>query len=184
VGGHNVKMDRLRALCEELDFGNVETFIASGNVIFDASADGSQPDSSESEYAQTLERMIERHLHASLGYEVTTFIRSSAEVATIANYQPFSREELAAEGNTLFVAFLPGAPQDDAQEGLMALRNDVDDFHLHQSEAYWLRRHSVGESAFSGALLEKTMKTPATLRNANTVRRLAAKYAAPDPDSA
>jgi len=34
VGGHTVKMDTLRALFESLGFLNVETFIASGNVLF------------------------------------------------------------------------------------------------------------------------------------------------------
>jgi uncharacterized protein (DUF1697 family) len=37
VGGHIVKMDYLRSLFEELGFTNVETFIASGNVVFDSS---------------------------------------------------------------------------------------------------------------------------------------------------
>ena len=36
VGGHTVKMDRLRGLFESLGVLNVETFIASGNVIFEA----------------------------------------------------------------------------------------------------------------------------------------------------
>jgi hypothetical protein len=36
----------------------------------------------------------------------------------------------------------------------------------------------MSESAFSGALLEKAVGMPATLRNANTLRRLTAKYPA------
>jgi len=35
VGGHNVKMDALRALFESMKLASVETFIASGNVIFE-----------------------------------------------------------------------------------------------------------------------------------------------------
>ncbi|HXW01123.1 MAG TPA: DUF1697 domain-containing protein, partial [Anaerolineae bacterium] len=38
VGGHTVKMDYLRRLFEEMGFSKVETFIASGNVIFEAVA--------------------------------------------------------------------------------------------------------------------------------------------------
>ena len=38
VGGHTVKMAELKRLFEALGFTNVETFIASGNVIFDSSA--------------------------------------------------------------------------------------------------------------------------------------------------
>jgi uncharacterized protein (DUF1697 family) len=36
VGGHIVKMDHLRRLFEALELAEVETFIASGNVIFEA----------------------------------------------------------------------------------------------------------------------------------------------------
>jgi uncharacterized protein (DUF1697 family) len=36
VGGHLVKMDALRRHFEELGFDPVETFIASGNVMFEA----------------------------------------------------------------------------------------------------------------------------------------------------
>ena len=36
VGGHNVRMDDLKAVFERQGFRNVETFIASGNVIFNS----------------------------------------------------------------------------------------------------------------------------------------------------
>src|SRR5258706_8436007 len=38
VGGHTVKMDRLRTVFETLGFDEVETFIAIGNVLFDTRA--------------------------------------------------------------------------------------------------------------------------------------------------
>jgi uncharacterized protein (DUF1697 family) len=168
VGGHNVKMDDLRRLFEELGFSNVETFIASGNVIFDASDDD----------AQTLERRIEGHLRAALGYEVATFIRSAAELGDIVGYQPFPAAELEAEGTSLYVAFLPGPPGEEAKARLMAFRTDIDDFHVHGRELYWLCRTRLSESRFSGGLLEKTLKMPATMRNSTTVKKLAAKYPA------
>ena len=71
VGGHTVKMDALRELFEALGFEQVETFIASGNVIFETT---------ETDTA-ALERRIETHLQAALGYAVATFLRSDAEVA-------------------------------------------------------------------------------------------------------
>jgi uncharacterized protein (DUF1697 family) len=36
VGGHVVRMDRLRALFAEAGLSGVQTFIASGNVLFSA----------------------------------------------------------------------------------------------------------------------------------------------------
>ena len=65
-GGHTVKMDYLRSLFESLGFSNVETFIASGNVIFD----------STSKSTKALEKKIESYLLKTLGYEVVTlFVR-------------------------------------------------------------------------------------------------------------
>lgn len=169
VGGHNVKMARLRELFEALGLSDVETFIASGNVVFDAPATD----------ARTLEKEIEAHLHESLGYEVATFVRSAPELADIAGYRPFAAPELDAEGNSLYIAFLVAAPGDEARRRLLAFRNETDDFHVNGREVYWLCRTKMSESAFSGAVLEKTLGTPATVRNATTVRKLAAKYPPP-----
>jgi uncharacterized protein (DUF1697 family) len=166
VGGHTVKMDYLRTLFEGLGFTNVETFIASGNVIFD----------SPSKSAKGLERKIESYLQETLGYAVATFIRSSAELAAIAQYKPFDDSELNAAGNTLYIGFMANVPSDIAKANLRALATKVDDFHLDGREVYWLCRKSFSQSEISGALLAKTLGMPATLRNVTTVKKLAAKY--------
>ena len=68
VGGHTVTMDKLRKEFEALGLMEVETFIASGNVIF-------TPRSLD---VVALEKKIEARLRASLGYEVATFVRTDA----------------------------------------------------------------------------------------------------------
>ena len=166
VGGHTVKMDYLRSLFAGLGFANVETFIASGNVIFD----------SKTRNTTSLEQKIEKHLRTILGYEVRTFIRATPELAEVADYNPFSRADLNAAGNTLFVGFLADKPSNEAKQKLLSLSGATDDFAVHGRELYWLIRTSFSESAVSGALLEKTLGMAATFRNVNTVRRLAAKY--------
>ena len=168
VGGRRIKMDHLRELFESLGFSNVETFIASGNVIFNSEADD----------ARMLERKIDDHLRESLGYEVATFVRSASELAGIARYRPFDPSDLGAEGTSLYIAFLQAPPSAEAEQKLMAHRSEVDDFRVHGREVYWLCRKKMSESSFSNALLEKTLGMPATIRNATTVKRLAAKYPA------
>src|SRR5580658_2019879 len=86
VGGHVVKMEQLRQLFSALKFSNVETFIASGNVIFETK---STPD-------EKLEQKIEKHLEKALGYEVATFVRSIEEIQAISVYEPFSSEAVKA----------------------------------------------------------------------------------------
>src|SRR3712207_154861 len=88
VGGRIVKMDHLRSLFASIGFSGVETFIASGNVIFEA------PDCD----AAALEQRIEAHLHQALGYEVATFIRTDSELAAVARYQPFEQARSDTQG--------------------------------------------------------------------------------------
>jgi uncharacterized protein (DUF1697 family) len=170
VGGHTVKMDRLRALFEALGYDAVTTFIASGNVIFE----------SDNDDARALETQIEAHLRQALGYEVATFVRTPAELAAIAAYRPFAPADLDATGNSLYVAFLAAPPPDDAQARLLAKQTPTDEFHFHGRELYWLLRTKLSESSlFSGAVLEKSLSAPMTMRNITTVRKLAEKYAGP-----
>ena len=166
VGGrHAVKMDFLRRLFESLGFSNVETFIASGNVVFEA----------PSKNAQALEREIENGLREALGYEVATFIRTAAELAAVASYKPFSQSELDGAA-TLNIAFLADGLDDKSSQKLTALRTDIDDFHVHGREIYWLCRKSQSGSKISNAVLEKAVGQKSTLRGANTVKKMAAKY--------
>lgn len=166
VGGHTVKMDYLRTLFETLGLRNVETFIASGNVIFD----------SASKNTRALEKKIESCLGKALGYEVATFIRSTAELADIAAYQPFSDADLSTKGHTLYIGLMADSPDKAAKDKLSKLATKVDDFHLNSREVYWLCRTKFGESEVSGALLAKTVGMATTLRNATTIKRLVAKY--------
>ena len=159
-------MDHLRKLFEGLDFANVETFIASGNVIFESSEKSTT----------ILEERIASHLHESLGYKVATFVRTVSEIAETASYKPFPDEDLSKEGGAVYIGFLGSAPSAEARSKLMALRNPVDEFHVHGREMYWLCRTRMSESAISGALVEKTLGVQTTLRNSTTVRKLAAKY--------
>jgi uncharacterized protein (DUF1697 family) len=121
------------------------------------------------------ERVIEDRLREALGYEVATFIRKDAELAAIANYRPFGQSDLDG-AVALNIAFLADGPDDKTGQRLMALRTDIDDFHIHGREVYWLSRKKQNGSKISNAVLEKALCRKATLRGANTVRKMAAKY--------
>ena len=166
VGGHTVKMDTLRQLFQSIGFSKVETFIASGNVIFD----------SKSTNAKALEKKIEDCLQKKLGYSVATFIRSTSDLAKIAQHRPFGESDLNAKGNSVYIGFIANKPNDESKKKLLSFVTEVDDFHVDSLEVYWLCRTKMSESKFSGALLEKTVGMQATWRNSNTVRKLASKY--------
>lgn len=164
-GNHVVKMDVLRRFFESLGFSKVETFIASGNVVFETNTGN----------PKTLERKVEKKLHEALGYEVTTFVRTDAEIAAIAQYQPFRQSEID-RAVALNIAFLVDPLNEAATRKLLAFKTDIDDFHVHGRELYWLCRKKQSESTFSNASMEKALGVRSTFRGANTIKKLAAKY--------
>ncbi|MDQ3315097.1 MAG: DUF1697 domain-containing protein [Verrucomicrobiota bacterium] len=164
VGGHVVKMEQLRAVFRAIGLATVETFIASGNVIFDSETN-----------AKNLESGIEKALEKELGYEVVTFVRLEAELAQIAAYEAFPASEVGKEGSTLFIGFLRSQPKAEARQKLLEFPNAAADFRFHARELHWLCRTRVSDSPFSGAWLEKLLEMRTTVRNVNTVRRLVAR---------
>jgi uncharacterized protein (DUF1697 family) len=165
VGGHTVKMGDLRRLFETMGFANVETFIASGNVIFESNSKGTQ----------AMERKIENRLRESLGYEVDTFVRATSEVTRVAQYKPFDDSELEAD-HTIYVGFLADTPSRQTIQKLVSFQTELDRFHVSGREIYWLCRTKSSDSKFSGALLERTLGMRATIRNSTTVRKIAVKF--------
>ena len=166
VGGRTVRMEQLRAVFEGMGFAGVETFIASGNVIFDA---GRQATAS-------LERRIEGGLREALGYEVETFVRSSRELADIVGREAFD-PAAAAAAHAVYVLLL-SAPLDEASsERLLAAQTTTDRFRVFGREVHWLCTVPVVDSPMSGPQLGKLLGgRSATSRNLKTLRRLAAKY--------
>ena len=165
VGGHTVTMARLREEFEGLGFTGVETFIASGNVIF----------TSRSNDLARLEKKIEARLRAALGFEVATFVRTDAEVLAVARYKAFGDAQVKSAG-ALCVGFLAEPLGAAATRAVMAFTSDIDDFHVRGREIYWLCKTKQSDSTFSNASLEKALKMRSTFRGIKTVERLAVKH--------
>ena len=166
VGGRIVKMDALRAAFEALGLAEVQTFIASGNVIFETRARD----------LAALERRIERQLQASFGFEIDTFIRSEAELGKIVAHPAFEAADVAAAA-THVVGFIAAAPDAGARATIAGLASRADQFHVHARELYWLSTHKQSDSTFSNVGFEKILRLPATFRSISTLRKLLAKLA-------
>lgn len=164
VGGRSVKMDALRAAFEALALANVDTFIASGNVVFDSRARDTA----------ALERRIEAQLLASFGFEIHTFVRSLGEVAAVAAHPAFD-----AASTTQVVGFLRSAPTPQALQTIAEMSTDVDRLQVHGRELLWQSDARQSESVFSNAAFERALDMRATFRGVSTLRKLVAQYAEP-----
>ena len=168
VGGHVVTMDVLRGQFEELGFTTVETFIASGNVVF----------TTRVRTVDTLPKKIEARLLQVLGYEVHTFLRTESELAAVSRTRPFTTRQLESAA-AFCVGFLAAPLSTPAVKEVMALRTDVDDFQVIGREVYWLCRQAQSKSTFNNNRLEKAIHGRATFRSMTTIDRLATRYLKP-----
>lgn len=164
VGGHVVKMNVLREQFEALGFADVDTFIASGNVLF----------SSRATTVAVLERKIEDRLKAALGYEVATFVRTCDEVNAMAAYAPFP-PAMVRTAVSVWVGFLAAPMPPAAQQALRALETPFDTFHVNGREVYWLRRKKQSESKLSNTVIERALKARCSFRGMNTIVRLTSR---------
>jgi uncharacterized protein (DUF1697 family) len=152
VGGTGkLPMSDLKAICEELGFGAVRTFIASGNVVFT---------SRKSEAA--IKAALEMRLRAYAGKPVGVLVRSSAEMAQVLSGNPFPE---AAPNRTMTV-FLDRAPSADALAGIRGQRDEQ--IELGRREIYI----HYGAGMAKSKLVIPAAKT-GTARNMNTVAALA-----------
>lgn len=162
VGGHTVRMEALRALFTSMGAENAQTFIASGNVIFDVRAGT----------PARLERKLERGLEGGLGFPVATFLRTLTELATVSGFEAFPQPEISAAAG-FYVGFLKSAPAKAAAEAVAASSTPSHRFRVHGRELYWLRVNRDEE--FTGPKTEKALG-PTTVRSITTVRKIVTKY--------
>lgn len=165
VGGRTVKMQELVRHFEGMGFTDVASVIASGNLLFDASARS----------GPKLERTIEAHLESALGYPVATFLRSHAELEAILARQPF---DLSAEPEAavVYTIFLRHAPEDAVRRAIGELATPNDEARAGDREVFWLRRERRDESELFGTQLGRILGKDTTSRNLNTVARIAARF--------
>lgn len=165
LGRRRLPMSRLKALFEGLGFDRVETFIASGNVVF----------SSKASDTSQLESRIARHLEASLGYEVDTFVRTAEEVAGIGRAKVFPEDGL--EGITIHVGVFQQKLAPEVARRLAAVRTNEDEFRVIGREYYWLCRIRMSESKVWTLPEIKALRLPtSTMRNMSSIRKLIAKH--------
>lgn len=125
VGGHVVKMERLRELFAELGFTNVRTYIQSGNVFFEtAQAD-----------REMLAQTIELRLHEALGYKVPVFLRTIPEFEEMLALNPFKHLDVTADMR-LCVVFTDQAIPDTLPLPLRSPKNDMEIIHTTEHEAF------------------------------------------------
>ncbi len=165
VGGRRITNRELTTIFEGLGCTNAAGFLASGNMVFDGST--TAPDH--------LRTHLEQGLQAALSYSVPTYLRTGKEVVAIAQYRPFSNEELAASAGKMQVMFLPQEPSKEGVDIVTGLSCDADRLVVDGREIYWLPVGNLSDSTLPLKTIERAVG-PTTIRTHRTIVRLVAKF--------
>jgi uncharacterized protein (DUF1697 family) len=157
VGGTGkLPMRDLRSLCSEAGFTKVQTYIASGNVVFTCRKSETQ-----------VKALLEASLAEYAGKKIGVFLRTAAEMAGVSADNPFPD----APSNRVMAVFLDAPPPRDTLDHVTGRKDEQ--IALGMREIYVNYGEGMGTSK---------LKIPAaklgTARNMNTVARLAELAAA------
>jgi len=152
VGGTGkLPMTELKAMCAGEGFTDIQTYIASGNVVFFAK----QPESK-------VKAALEKRLQAYAGKPVVVAVRTADEMSAVLKSNPFPK----SPPNSTVAIFLNDAPPPDALDHVRGQQDEV--IRLGTREIY---------VAYGAGMARSKLKIPAadagTARNINTIKKLA-----------
>jgi len=168
VGGKNkVKMADLKRVFASLGLAKMETYIQSGNVLFEAAAD-----------EDPLRHMIERGLAETLGIPAAVILRTAGELERLIRGCPFSAAEIAEaeasnpEGECCYVNLLARPPAPEKTAYLHAFSGGEDRYLIQGRDMYLLFYRGIRNSKLAGSL--QKLDAAGTVRNWKTLNRLLA----------
>lgn len=159
-------MEKLRAIFESLGCREVETLIQSGNVIFDA------PRST----AASLSAKVRAAIRAECAIDVPIVISEAKDFAALAEAHPFEAD--ARDPKELHIAFLEQAPAAGARAKLDPDRSPPDRFRVQGAAIYMHCPNGVAKTRLTCDYFDRTLGELSTMRNWNTVRKIAARLSA------
>lgn len=160
-GQKKIRMEELRSLFESLGFGEVRSYVQSGNVIFTSDLpDGAQ-----------IARLIEERIEETFGFKAPVLVREPADFARIVDSNPFiSTGESDHKGH--YVVFLYSPPTWEALGSLENPNGAGDAFAPGAQEIFLHTPGGFGKTKLDNNFFERKLGVTATTRNWKTVKTL------------
>ncbi len=162
-----VLMADLRQLFTSLHCTNVQTYIQSGNVVFEADDDN----------LADWQTLLETEITQRFGFDIPVIVRTAAQWAQLIAECPFSGEQLAR----CHVTFLAAEPDVMAKmycaTKAMKVAADGDIFIHLGTDIYLCLAGKYGDTKLSNSFFETQLRVRTTTRNWQTVLTLATMLA-------
>ena len=167
VGGRNkLPMADLRDIFAAAGCTAVQTYIQSGNVVFEAAQD----------LAERVPEIVTGTIRRRFGYETAVVLRSSEELRQVVASNPF---DTSGDPRFLQVAFLEDTPGAEAVSRLDPDRSPPDAFAVRGRNVHLHYPNGVARSKLTNEYLATQLQTASTMRNWRTVLKLLEMVDAP-----
>ena len=159
-GSKMIKMDALRKMYDDMGFKNVQTYIQSGNVVFQ----------SKKTLAAILEKKISKEIFDRTNFEVPVLVKELDELKNVLNSNPFL-DKRKEDINFLHVTFLSDTPQ---KENIEKIKGEYspDEFIISDKNIFLFCPNGYGKTKLHNNFFENKLKLQATTRNWKTITEL------------
>ncbi|KAL4159716.1 hypothetical protein PRNP1_000289 [Phytophthora ramorum] len=163
VGGRVHSMKSIADALSKAGFGSVETFLASGNVIFDP------PAGENKSSVSAIEHQVEDALEGLFGCHIPVLARSMDDVARLGDQVV----KVATAVNVVLVK----EELTQEQRGIVeSLSTAADELQLLDKAFVWYSTTKMSESPLFKVAFDKKLGVPVTVRTVNTLRRIVKKF--------
>lgn len=160
--GRKVPMTDLKKLCESLGLQNVQTYIQSGNVVFELS---------RPEAILMLEMRLQQAFSETFGFDIPVIVSTDEELAESIAQNPFLKEE-NLDIERLHLTFLKELPKPELLEKIKGYQYLPDRYEIIGRNVFIFCAGGYGTSKLVNSFFESKLKVPATTRNWKTVLKL------------
>ncbi len=160
-GQKKIPMDELRNLFTGIGGKAVQTYIQSGNVIFDH----------ESANMKHLEGQLVAAIRSRYGFEVSILLKTPEQLQDIVSRNPYTEKNLPDSWNMYFV-FLASVPSENLQRSLQQESFEGEACMVSNECVYLICKRGMGKARLNNNLVEKRLKVAATTRNHRTVLKV------------
>lgn len=156
-----IKMDTLRKMFEDMGFGNVVTYVQSGNIIFSANE----------EEPKIVAGKISGQINNTFGFDVPVIVLTINQLEEVINSNPFA-EDSGKPLSYLYVTFLSSAPDYSVKSIIENKKQSDEEIHFSDHAIYLYCPTGYGKTKLTNNFLENKLKVVATTRNWHTTNEL------------
>ncbi|MFX0556453.1 DUF1697 domain-containing protein [Maribacter sp. CXY002] len=160
-GQKKVPMADLRKVLSDIGFKNVQTYIQSGNLVFE---------SNEIDPSQ-ISVLIEKCIKKEFAFEVPVLVKAVGEIQLILNNNPFDQQDDLEQNRVYFVLFLE-SPESNLVNAFKEESYPNEQFYIGNDCLYLKCNLGYGNAKLNNNLIERKLKIIATTRNYRTLNKM------------